>query len=207
MDPLFSGEDWEAIKSRLWKSQGLQIDLLSRNITRIMGNTFPSKLKMIPIAFRNIAGSDAELTEVTGTFYKTDANAESAGMFALPVTPIGRIEPVKLRAKMRNASEKLLMNGEEEYSIDVNSAYVVIIIHKSGKYFILFMNFSMEYSNRSPLLEVLLICTVFILVIACTNNSTYRNENIFFSFRAKMEISKKDIPLYNTWELYRHSWQ
>ena len=137
MDP-FLGEDWEAIKSRLQKSQGLKVELLSPDITRLVGNAFPSKLKVIPIAFHNIAGSDAELTEVTGTYYKTNANAQSAGMFALPVTPIGRIEPMILRAKMRNASEKLLMNGEEENSIDVNSAYVVIIIHKSGKYIVFF---------------------------------------------------------------------
>ena len=101
-------------------------------VTKLIGNSVPTQLRVIPIAFRNIVGKDAELVEVTGTLYKTTAKTDSAGIFALPVTPIGRTEPVKLRAIMRNTTETLLMNGEEEFSIDVNSAYVVIIIHKSG---------------------------------------------------------------------------
>ena len=127
------GEDWETMKSKIQSSQGVRVDLSTPGVTKLIANSAPSNLKMIPIAFRNIVGKDAELIEVTGTNYKTSANAGSAGLFALPVTPMGRIQPVKLNAKVRNGSAKLLMNGEEEYSVDVNSAYVVIIIHTPGR--------------------------------------------------------------------------
>lgn len=102
------------------------------DVTKLSGSTIPTQLRIIPIAFHNIAEKEAELSEVTGTLYKTSVNGRSAGMFALPATPIGRTQPVKLRAKIKGTSEKLLMNGEEEYSIDLMSAYVVIIVHKPG---------------------------------------------------------------------------
>ena len=88
---------------------------------------------MIPVAFNNIAGKEAEISETTGTLYKTAANPKTAGMFVLPATPIGRTKPVKLRASVKGSGEKLLINGEEDYPIDVNAAYVVVIIHREGE--------------------------------------------------------------------------
>lgn len=128
----FPGENWEDVKNRLQKSHGFKVDSSNNQVTKLTGSSSPTQLKIIPIAFHNIAGDDAELSEVTGTLYKTTANTGSAGMFALPATPIGRTDPIKLRAKNRKTSEKLLLNGEEEYSIDLNAAYVVLIIHKPG---------------------------------------------------------------------------
>ena len=127
------------MKSKIQSSQGVRVDLSTPGVTKLIANSAPSNLKMIPIAFRNIVGKDAELIEVTGTNYKTSANADSAGLFALPVTPMGRIQPVKLNAKVRNGSTKLLMNGEIEYTIDLNSAYVVLIIHTPGTYVVNFI--------------------------------------------------------------------
>lgn len=132
----FSGDDWEAIKARLQKSQGLTVDLSQPGVTKLTSNAIPTQLKIIPIAYNNIAGKEAEITEITGTMYKTSASASTAGMFVLPATPIGRTKPVELKANVKGTDEKLQMNGEDVFSIDLNMAYTVMIIHRPGNLYL-----------------------------------------------------------------------
>lgn len=127
------GDDWEAIKSAIQKSGGLTVDSSQKGVTSIHSSSIPAQLKMLPIAFNNIATKDAEISEVTGTMYKTIADASKMGMFVLPATPIGRLKPVELRAKIKGTDQSLLINGEELYSLNLNAADITLIVHNEGQ--------------------------------------------------------------------------
>ena len=127
------GDDWEAIKSAIQKSGGLTVDSSQKGVTSIHSSSIPAQLKMLPIAFNNIATKDAEISEVTGTMYKTIADASKMGMFVLPATPIGRLKPVELRAKIKGTDQSLLINGEELYSLNLNAADITLIVHNEGE--------------------------------------------------------------------------
>ncbi len=130
----FQGDDWEAIKSAWLGNGGLKVETSQSGITKLASNSIPNHLKMLPIVYSNIGEKDAEISEVTGTMYTTTATASNAGMFVLPATPIGRANPVQLRAKEKGSGRSLLINGEENYSVDLNSADVILIIHNEGDY-------------------------------------------------------------------------